>query len=190
MKKLLFTACTFITFAVFANDDAISNSSMPAAETGLETPNTEEAPVEYERRFSTITEVGTAFVYNKPYFNLYQAIGIRINPYLFIGQGVGLQVSGNKLLQIQATADIRAYVLDRRVTPIFLLQAGLNKVSKAPETAEQKRPGDTQFLMNIGSGVLFKARENASFTLNGGYSLFTDFKKNSHGGFIKIGYVF
>lgn len=189
MKRLLLAVFTFITYAAFSNDDEIS-SSMPAAETGVETPNPEELSVGYERRFSTITEAGTAFMYSKPYFNLYQAIGIRINPYLFIGQGVGLQVSDNKLLQIQATADIRAYVLDKRVTPLFLLQAGLNKVSKAPETTEQNRPGDTQFLMNIGSGVLFKARENASFTLNGGYSLYTDFKNNTHGGFIKIGYVF
>ncbi|MBK9329924.1 MAG: hypothetical protein IPM95_11630 [Sphingobacteriales bacterium] len=190
MKKLFLATFAFLTLASFANEGETIISNTPAENTITEESDQEDVPVGYERRFSTITEAGTSFVYNKPYFNVYQAIGIRVNPYLFIGQGVGLQVSDNKMLQIQATADVRAYVLDKRITPLFMLQAGLNKVSKAPETTEQKRPGDTQFLMNIGSGVLFKARENASFTLNGGYSLFTDFKNNMHGGFIKIGYVF
>lgn len=44
--------------------------------------------------------------------------------------------------------------------------------------------------MNAGAGILIKAREKASFTINGGYSIFTDFDNNLQGGFVRIGYVF
>ena len=114
---------------------------------------------------------------------------MRVNPYFFIGQGFGLQVSNNKLLQIQATADVRAYVLDKKVTPMFTVQAGLNKVSNSP-VDEKQALNDSQFIMNAGTGILVKARENASFTINGGYTIFTDFTNSVHGGFVKIGYVF
>ncbi len=84
---------------------------------------------------------------------------------------------------------MRAYVLDKKVTPMFTVQAGLNKVSNSP-VDEKKKLNDTQFTMNAGTGILIKARENASFTINGGYTLFTDFKNNINGGFVKVGYVF
>lgn len=191
MNKTILTAVAlFIGFASFAQDDDFKTTAItaPTATTEATTAPTDEVYY-YERRFSAITEIGTVFAYNRPYFNIYQVVGVRINPYFFIGQGVGLQVSNNKLLQIQTTADLRAYVLNKKVTPMFTLQAGLNKVSNAP-IEEKKKLNDLQFTMNAGTGILIKARENASFTINGGYTLFTDFKNSVHGGFVKVGYVF
>ena len=43
---------------------------------------------------------------------------------------------------------------------------------------------------NIATGILVKALPNAAFTINGGYSLFTDFNKSINGAFVKVGYVF
>ena len=191
MKKTLLLAATlFIGFASFAEENTIETTSSTAVTpTETEATTSTEEVYYYERRFSAITEIGTTFARNHPYFNIYQVIGVRVNPYFFIGQGFGLQVSNNKLLQIQATADMRAYVLDKKVTPMFTVQAGLNKVSNSPADEKQKL-SDTQFIMNAGTGILIKARENASFTINGGYTLFTDFKNNVNGGFVKVGYVF
>ncbi len=45
-------------------------------------------------------------------------------------------------------------------------------------------------MLNAGTGILIKAKPNASFTINGGYTLYSDFKQNIHGGFVKVGYVF
>ena len=192
MKKLILLAATvFIGFASFAEDSTVETPTNIATTT----ETTEAATIKnnevyvYERRFSAITEIGTTFAQTQPYFNIYQVIGVRVNPYFFIGQGFGLQVSNNKLLQIQATADLRAYVLDKKVTPMFTFQAGLNKVSNSP-VDEKQALNDSQFRMNAGTGILVKVRENASFTINGGYTIFTDFKKNAHGGFVKVGYVF
>lgn len=196
MKKTLLVAATlFFGIASFAENNTetttVSTVNIGKEATASSTePNTEaEEEYYYERRFSAITEIGTTFARTQPYFNIYQVIGVRVNPHFFIGQGFGLQVSNNKLLQIQATADMRAYVLDKKVTPMFTLQAGLNKVSNSP-VDEKKKLNDTQFTMNAGAGILIKARENASFTINGGYTIFTDFKNNVNGGFVKIGYVF
>lgn len=191
MKKTILLAATlFIGFASFAEENtAETTTSTAVTPTETEATTSTEEVYYYERRFSAITEVGTTFAHNKPYFNIYQVIGVRVNPYFFIGQGFGLQVSNNKLVQIQATADVRAYVLDKKVTPMFTVQAGLNKVSNSPIDEKQKL-NDIQFVMNAGTGILIKARENASFTLNGGYTLFTDFKNNVNGGFVKVGYVF
>lgn len=192
MKKLILLAATvFIGFASFAEDSTVetpTNIATTTETTEAATINNNEVYV-YERRFSAITEIGTTFAQTQPYFNIYQVIGVRVNPYFFIGQGFGLQVSNNKLLQIQATADLRAYVLDKKVTPMFTVQAGLNKVSNSP-VDEKQTLNDSQFIMNAGTGMLVKVRENASFTINGGYTIFTDFKKNAHGGFVKVGYVF
>ena len=192
MKKLILLAATvFIGFASFAEDNTVetpTNIATPTETTEAAIINNDEGYV-YERRFSAITEIGTTFAQNQPYFNIYQVIGVRVNPYFFIGQGFGLQVSNNKLLQIQATADVRAYVLDKKVTPMFTVQAGLNKVSNSP-VDEKQALNDSQFIMNAGTGILVKARENASFTINGGYTIFTDFTNSVHGGFVKIGYVF
>lgn len=192
MKKLILLAATvFIGFASYAEDSSVetpTNIATTTETTEAATINNDEVYV-YERRFSAITEIGTTFAQTQPYFNIYQVIGVRVNPYFFIGQGFGLQVSNNKLLQIQATADLRAYVLDKKVTPMFTVQAGLNKVSNSP-VDEKQALNDSQFIMNAGTGILVKARENASFTINGGYTIFTDFKNNTHGGFVKVGYVF
>jgi len=194
MKKTIFTVAAIciglLSYAEENNLNAATNAAMTVlpAETSVADSSAEETYY-YERRFSAITEIGTVFAYGKPYFNVYQVVGVRVNPYFFVGQGVGLQVSNNKLLQLQATADFRAYVLDRKVTPMFTVQAGVNKVSNAP-VDEKRQLGDLQFTMNAGTGILVKARENASFTVNGGYTIFTDFKNNVHGGFVKVGYVF
>lgn len=189
MKKTILVAATlFFGIASYAQENGLTTTNTAPANKEEATISTDDDYV-YERRFSAITEIGSVIAYNKPYFNVYQAIGVRVNPYFFIGQGVGLQVSNNHYLQVQATADVRAYVLNKKVTPMFTVQAGLNKVSNAP-VDEKKRLGDMQFTMNAGTGILIKARENASFTINGGYTLFTDFKQNVHGGFVKIGYVF
>jgi len=194
MKKTIFTVAAIciglLSYAEENNLNAATNAAMTVlpAETSVADGSAEETYY-YERRFSAITEIGTVFAYGKPYFNVYQVVGVRVNPYFFVGQGVGLQVSNNKLLQLQATADFRAYVLDRKVTPMFTVQAGVNKVSNAP-VDEKRQLGDLQFTMNAGTGILVKARENASFTVNGGYTIFTDFKNNVHGGFVKVGYVF
>jgi hypothetical protein len=195
-KTLLVTATLFIGLTSFAENNTETTTTVStvniekeaaASATELNTEAAEE--YYYERRFSAITEMGTTFARTQPYFNIYQAIGVRVNPHFFIGQGFGLQVSNNKLLQIQATADMRAYALDKKVTPMFTVQAGLNKVSNSP-VDEKKKLNDTQFIMNAGTGILIKARENASFTINGGYTLFTDFKNKINGGFVKVGYVF
>lgn len=191
MKKTILLAVTlFIGIASFANDNMVETATHIDNSTETAEANMiQDEGFGYERRFSAITEIGTTFARTQPYFNIYQVIGVRVNPHFFIGQGFGLQVSNNKLLQIQATADMRAYVLDKKVTPMFTIQAGLNKVSNA-SVDEKKRLNDTQFIMNAGTGILIKARENASFTINGGYTLFSDFKNNVNGGFVKIGYVF
>lgn len=72
---------------------------------------------------------------------------------------------------------------------MFVVQAGINKVGNAPET-ETKQLKDLQLMLNAGTGILIKAKPNASFTINGGYTLYSDFKQNIHGGFVKVGYVF
>lgn len=193
MKTTLLTAAlVFIGMATYAND---TNAETTATATSAEvtktmaptTPNDDD--YYYERKFSTITETGIVFSKSQPFFNLYQVIGARVNPYFFIGQGVGLQVTKNKLVQLQTTVDLRAYVLDKKVTPMFTVQAGVNKVSNA-NVDETQRLNDLQFVMNAGTGILIKARENASFTINGGYTIFTDFKNKINGGFVKVGYVF
>ena len=135
--------------------------------------------------------MGASFMYNKRFVNIYQAVGARINPYLFIGGGVGVQVKNSSTYQFQLLADVRVNAIDKRVSPIFFTQFGLNKVG--PETLyteNQKYLNNTQFNLNLGTGILVKALPNAAFTINGGYSLFTDFNKSINGGFVKIGYVF
>jgi hypothetical protein len=130
-------------------------------------------------------------MYNQRFVNVYQVLGGRVNPYLFIGGGIGVQVKNPNAYQFQILADVRVNPLDKRVTPVFMAQIGLNKVG--PETLynkEQKYLGNTQMNVNLGTGILVRALPNAAFTLNGGYSLFTDLKGNIHGAFVKIGYVF
>ncbi|MCC6516065.1 MAG: hypothetical protein IT275_06880 [Chitinophagales bacterium] len=187
-REFLVAVMALFSMTAFANGNDVSIEP-----TNVTVENNSEATAEefyeYDRRFSAITEVGTAFAGNQAYFNLYQAIGMRINPYFFIGQGVGIQVSNNRIYQMHTTADFRAYVLDKKVTPMFIVQAGINKVGNAPET-ETKQLKDLQLMMNAGTGILIKAKPNASFTINGGYTLYSDFKQNIHGGFVKVGYVF
>ncbi len=162
-----------------------TEENLDVTETTLEDAE-EVAP---ERRFSAITEVGSVIRKDKSYFSVYQVVGMRINPHVFIGQGLGVQVSKNKVYQLQATLDLRTYVLDKKVTPMFTVQAGINKSNELMDN-ESKKLHDIQFLLNAGTGVLIKAKENASFTINGGYALYTDFAKNVHAGFVKVGYVF
>jgi len=115
MKKLLITTVAlFLGITIYAENNIAENPSAITT-TSIETalpPAEEEDIVEEDftevRRFSSITEIGSAFVYDKAYFNIYQAFGMRVNPYFFIGQGLGLQVSNNSLLQLQATLDARA----------------------------------------------------------------------------------
>jgi len=197
MKKLLITTVAlFLGITIYAENNIAENPSAITT-TSIETalpPAEEEDIVEEDftevRRFSSITEIGSAFVYDKAYFNIYQAFGMRVNPYFFIGQGLGLQVSNNSLLQLQATLDARAYILDKKVTPMLTMQIGMNKVSYAPVFENKATLKDMQFVMNAGAGILIKAKEKASFTINGGYSIFTDFDNNLQGGFVRIGYVF
>lgn len=192
MKKTLFIAAMALSgWMAHAGESTTEPTTevTPATTTTTEVTEPTDDGSYYERRFSSITEAGSVIAYKKAYFNIYQAIGVRVNPYFFIGQGVGLQVSDKNMYQFQTTVDMRAYVLDRKVTPMFTVQAGLNKVGNAPYD-EKKKLNDTQFTMNAGTGILIKARENASFTINGGYTLFTDFKNNVNGGYVKIGYVF
>ena len=187
-KEFVVAVMALFSMTAFANGNDVSiEPSNITVENNSEA--TAEEYVEYDRRFSSITEVGTAFAGKQAYFNLYQAIGMRINPYFFIGQGVGIQVSNNRIYQMHTTADFRAYVLDKKVTPMFVVQAGINKVGNAPET-ETKQLKDLQLMLNAGTGILIKAKPNASFTIHGGYTLYSDFKQNIHGGFVKVGYVF
>jgi hypothetical protein len=206
MKKLLLTFGLFAGFAAFANDNnalTATNTSTANVTSATTIASTEtagdeassfgenEEEIYWESGFSSVTEVGASFIYNQRFANFYQAVGGRINPYLFIGGGVGVQVKSAGNYQFQLLTDIRVNPLNKRVTPIFFTQFGLNKVG--PETLynkEQKYLGNNQFNLNLGTGILVKALPNAAFTLNGGYSLFTDFGKSMHGAFVKIGYVF
>ncbi len=196
MKNLLLTIGLFAGIATYATDN---NTTATTTETVTTAPATTEQSsfgddVEesfWEPGVSSITELGASFMYNQRFANIYQAVGGRVNPYLFIGAGIGVQVKNPNAYQFQLLADVRVNPLNKRVTPVFMTQFGLNKVG--PETLynkEQKYLDNTQFNLNLGTGILVRALPNAAFTLNGGYSLFTDFKQNIHGAFVKIGYVF
>ena len=194
MKNLLLTIGLFAGIATYATDN---NTIATTTETLTTTPATTEQSsfgddaeeTFWEPGVSSITELGASFM--QRFANIYQAVGGRVNPYLFIGAGIGVQVKNPNAYQFQILADVRVNPLDKRVTPVFMTQFGLNKVG--PETLynkEQKYLDNTQFNLNLGTGILVRALPNAAFTLNGGYSLFTDFKQNIHGAFVKIGYVF
>lgn len=208
-KSILIAATIFASIASYANDNLTTETAATTTttETAATTTTTEAiaatenpAPTSfgeqddnyyYERRISAITEVGTTFLYDKAFFNMYQAVGARVNPYLFIGGGLGVQVRANQQYQFQLLADVRANVLDKRVTPIFMMQVGYNRSgAETIYNKEKQSLKPEQLNLNLGTGILVKATDNASFTLNGGYSLFSDFSKNMHGGFVKIGYVF
>ena len=204
MKKLLLTIGLFTGIAAYASDiNAVENTTNTnekiITSTTVETKvgdepssfGNDETTTHWESGISSITEMGASFMYNKRFVNIYQAVGARINPYLFIGGGVGVQVKNSSTYQFQLLADVRVNAIDKRVSPIFFTQFGLNKVG--PETLyteNQKYLNNTQFNLNLGTGILVKALPNAAFTINGGYSLFTDFNKSINGGFVKIGYVF
>ncbi|MCB0506916.1 MAG: hypothetical protein R2739_03980 [Chitinophagales bacterium] len=201
MKRTVFVALALcLGFTSFAANDNASVSATTNSENQKEVSAiSENADVEASsfgedeyvtvRRFSAITEIGTSVNAGKPYFNIYQVVGMRVNPYFFIGQGAGIQVHNKKDYQIQALVDMRAYVLDKKVTPMFGLQMGINRSTQL-SSPESKNLNDIQFALNAGSGILIKARENASFTINGGYNLIMDKDNKQHGGFVKIGYVF
>lgn len=200
MKKLLLTIGLFSAIATYAADINSTEKTTIAtenvstvAETSIEPSSfgSTENETNWEPGFSTITELGASFMYNQRFVNIYQAVGGRINPYLFIGAGVGVQVKNPGNYQFQLLADIRVNPIDKVVSPVFFTQFGLNKVG--PETLynkEQKYLGNNQFNLNLGTGIIVRALPNAAFTLNGGYSLFTDFNKNINGAFVKVGYIF
>lgn len=197
-KSILIAATIFASFTTYANDN-LTKETGTATTTTVATENPAPSSFgeqsednSYEvRKISSITEVGTTFLYDKAFFNVYQAVGANINPYLFIGGGIGVQVRANQQYQFQLLADVRAKVLDKRVTPIFMMQIGYNRAgSETIYNKENQSLKAEQLNLNLGTGILVKATDNASFTLNGGYSLFSDFNKNMNGAFVKIGYVF
>ncbi len=200
MKKQLMIIATslMVSGAVYGADNMASASkNEQQVEETLAEPSafgeqTEEEPEENQgAQFSAITEVGAAYIYNQPFFNVYQAVGVKFNPYVFLGGGVGVQVGQNRAYQFQLLSDLRVNALNKKVSPVFLIQLGYNKLG--PETITNKDKvalKDMHMNLNLGTGIYIKAAEKASFTLNGGYTLFTDFNKNMHGGFVKIGYVF
>jgi len=207
MKNLLLTIALFAGIATYAADTKSTEAATivtATTEASKETTSTSAAATDassfgedaeeqelWPARISSITEIGASFMYDKRFVNVYQALGKRVNPYLFIGGGIGVQVKNSSTYQFQLLADVRVNALNKRVSPIFFTQFGLNKVG--PETLynnEQKFLGSNQFNLNLGTGILVKALPNAAFTLNGGYSLFTDFNKSINGAFVKVGYVF
>jgi hypothetical protein len=203
-KSILIAATIFASIASYANDNVETETNKTTVSTptitsteAVENPapssfgEQDDDAFNYDRKISAITEVGTTFLNDKAFFNIYQAVGARVNPYLFIGAGLGLQVRGNQQYQYQLLADVRANILNKRVTPVLLMQVGLNKVGpEILEKSEKDALKGSQLNLNLGTGILIKATDNASFTINGGYSLFSDFTKNKNGGFVKIGYVF
>ena len=95
-KSILIAATIFASIASYANDNLTTeNAVTTTTETAATTTTTEAiaatenpAPTSfgeqddnyyYERRISAITEVGTTFLYDKAFFNMYQAVGARVN---------------------------------------------------------------------------------------------------------------
>ncbi len=192
--RLLAVWVLFSSVAAFAGENATTTAPATAVQQALppaeETTGSIQEEV-YVRRFSSITEMGSTIAKGQGYFSVYQAVGIRVNPHVFIGEGIGIQTAPERGIQVQLLTDLRVYALDRKVTPVFLVQAGMNKGGNGTfSQSEKERLGDTQLNINAGAGVMFKARPNAAFTLNGGYSLYSDMNRNLHAAFVKIGYVF
>lgn len=183
MKKLLVTLAICTGLSAYANDSLnVVNDNSPAINEN-----------DYaERKISAITETGMNYIYGKPFFSIYQAVGAKLNPYVFIGEGVGIQIRNTNQWQFQLLTDLRVHALNKWITPTFTIQAGLNKTGKAALTNEksQKQLGENSMALNLGTGVLFRVKENASFSLTGGYNLNTDFKTNFNGGFVKFAYQF
>ncbi len=192
--RLLAVWVLFSSVAAFAGENATTTAPATAVQQALppaEETNTNIEEEVYVRRFSSITEMGSTIAKGQGYFSVYQAVGFRVNPHVFIGEGIGIQTAPERGIQVQLLTDLRVYALDRKVTPVFLVQAGMNKGGNGTfSQSEKERLGDTQLNINAGAGVMFKARPNAAFTLNGGYSLYSDMNRNLHAAFVKIGYVF
>lgn len=187
MKKLL------VTLAICTGLSAYANDSLTVVNTQTENnPQSVNENAYTERKISAITETGMTYMFGKPAFNIYQAVGIKVNPYLFIGEGVGIQIQNTNQWQFQLLTDMRVHALNKWVTPTFTLQAGLNKTGNKNPVNEktQKILSENSMSLNAGTGVLFRVKENASFSLTGGYSLISDFKTNFNGGFVKFAYLF
>lgn len=144
----------------------------------------------HRRGFSSITELGTSFSYGKTFFTISETWGMRINPYLFVGQGLQLNVTSNKWADFAATANVRVNFTDKKVAPMFTTDFGVNKTNQSTYGNEVMTLKDRQFVMQNGLGIDFRFGPYAALTLNGGYKLLTDFKQSNHGGFVKIGYIF
>ncbi|MCB9034492.1 MAG: hypothetical protein H6553_11695 [Chitinophagales bacterium] len=115
---------------------------------------------------------------------------MRINPYLFVGQGIHINVTKNKWADLAATANVRVNFTDKNIAPQFISEIGVNKTNQSTYDNEVMTLKDRQFIMQSGLGVEFRFGPYAALTLNGGYKLLTDFNNNNHGGFVKIGYIF
>lgn len=189
MKKLLTAVIILVGLSANAQDSTLNNINKTANTTFNALDNNE---VYAERKISTITEAGVTYTYGKPLFSVYQAVGAKLNPYIFIGEGVGIQINNTNQWQMQILTDLRIHALNKWVTPTFTLQAGLNKVGKSSLSNEKstKTLKDNSMNINAGAGVLFRVKENVSFSLTGGYSLFSDFNNSFNGGFAKFAYVF
>jgi opacity protein-like surface antigen len=144
----------------------------------------------FRRGFSSITELGATHIAGKTFFSISETWGIRINPYVFVGQGMHLNVSNNQCTDLSATIDVRANLLKRNVSPQLLLGMGINKSSRSIKTNDDVLLSANKFVLNLGAGVEFRISPRAGITLNGGYKLLANQTEKNHGGFVKVGYVF
>lgn len=134
MKNLLLTIGLFAGLASYAvdNNAVATNNVLTASTTTKEVTESKETTTEanttetttaaavegssfgatatndyWQPGISSITELGASFMYNQRFVNIYQALGGRVNPYLFIGGGVGVQVKNSSTYQFQLLADVR-----------------------------------------------------------------------------------
>lgn len=185
MKTTLLSLLLSLSVLTYAKDAAGSEEVLPKTD-----DSTSAEYSAYETpRFSAITEAGSTFNTSFAHFNAYQAIGCKVNPYLFIGAGFGIETQATGSIQLQTVADLRYYMLDRRWSPMLVVKAGANRGAEF-SGGDNSHPSNTQFVLNVGPGIIFRATDRVAFTLNGGYSLLTDFNRSNKGGFLRIGYIF
>ncbi len=190
MKKILLIALTVLSTMGFAQSgtDGDANTS---ANTVTDETTTDDWRIDgnFRRGFSSITEVGTSYVFGQPFFTVQETWGVRVNPYFFIGQGTAVNLAKNKWLDFAATVETRTNFTKTNVSPQFNLGFGLNKTNQLSNEGKQIL-NDRQFVLTAGLGLEFRISPIAGITVNGGYKLLTDFDQNVHGGFVRVGYVF
>lgn len=142
------------------------------------------------KRFASYTEIGTAHYLGHNFFTASETWGIKINPYVFVGQGMHLNISSNRWMDISATADVKVTVLDKKISPIFSVGFGLNKSNQTKYYDEGYNLNSTQFICNVATGIKVAVKENKAVLLNGGYRLLADSENQIHGGFVKVGFTF